>query len=131
MSAGALILVIALIVFLAILQIAWLAWILALLLGAYFLSFYLRGILSFIGGAKKGIREDLQREGKEMEDATPKPPEGAKFIKEALERTGKGIGFAERARMDGKKIPDKRDDFEKMGDASDNFITGILKLFRR
>ncbi|MCR4334964.1 MAG: hypothetical protein NUV57_00315 [archaeon] len=85
-------------------------------------------VLAEVFGIISGL---FNTELEEMNKSNPKTPEGLKFIGDGLSRTGKALGKGEKAKMQGKKIKDTRDDFEKAGDAADGFFDGIGKLFKK
>ena len=88
-------------------------------------------IFGGIGAVFRGGKAAIKTEGEEMSKANPKMPSGKKFIGEGFSRIGKSLGEGEKARMEGRKIEDKRDFFAITGQASGDFLEGIMKLFKR
>ena len=124
------ILLIILIIFLVQIKIIWLAYGIGILFVGYFLSDFILNFLKMLGFLKKGVVNTVNSELGEMENAKPKSPAGKEFFEEGFSRMGKGLGEAEKAKMENKKIKDERGTFQILGDSADDFISGILKLFK-
>ena len=124
------ILLIILIIFLVQIKIIWLAYGIGLLFVGYFLSDFLLNFLKMLGFLKKGAVNTANSELGEMENADPKSPSGKEFFEKGFSRIGKSLGESEKAKMENKKIVEKRGTFQMLGDSADDFISGILKLFK-
>ncbi len=124
------ILLIILIIFLVQIKIIWLAYGIGLLFIGYFLSDFILNFLKMLGFLKKGAVNTANSELTEMENAKPKPPSGKEFFEKGFSSIGKGLGESEKAKMENKKITEKRGTFQILGDSADDFISGILKLFK-
>jgi len=122
---------VALIIFFVYAQLVWLAFLLGLVIVADLLGGFTTRLIGGIATLIGAIFGAASTEQVEMDRAKPKAPEGKKFFEKSLERTGKSLGKAEKAKSEGKKVKDKRDDWEKVGEAADEFLKETGKLFRR
>jgi len=124
------ILLIILIIFLVQIKIIWLAYGIGILFTGYLLSDFILNFFKMLGFLKKGAVNTANSELTEMENAKPKSPSGKEFFEKGFSRMGKDLGESEKAKMENKKIVDKRGAFQILGDSADDFISGILKLFK-
>ena len=124
------ILLIILILILIQIKIIWLAYGIGILLIGYLLSDFILNFFKAIGFLKKGAINTANSELEKMEKANPKSPSGKEFFEKGFSKIGKELGEAEKAKRENEKIINKPGFFQILGNASDDFISGILKLFK-
>ena len=113
------------------LQMAFVTYIIVFVIIADLLTGFVSNIFGGVGAVIRGGKSAIKTEGEEMSKANPKSPEAKKFFGEGLSRIGEKIGEGEKAKMEGKKIMNKRGLFDIAGQASEDFLDGIMKLFRK
>lgn len=106
--------------------------IVAFVLLVYFLSPFLRTIVGIPKAVVTGTSSALKGEEEEMDKAKPKPPKGLEFFEKGLSNIGKDLGKAEKAKIQNKKVkPRHKDSFHALGEAAEDFLEGIMKVFRK
>lgn len=113
------------------LQMVFVTYIIGFVIIADLLTGFVSNIFGGIGAVFRGGKAAIKSEGEEMSKANPKAPEWKKFIGEGFSRIGKALGEGEKARIEGKKIEGKKGLFEITGQASGDFLEGIMKLFKK
>ncbi len=125
-----LVLLLALIFFFVQAQLVWAAMLVGLLIIADLLGGVFSKGFRFLGGTASAISETIKEESIEVEGASPKPPQAKKFFEESFSQLGKGIGRGERAKAERKKIRSALS-MDGIVSSAANFMSGLLKLFRR
>ncbi|VVB98939.1 Uncharacterised protein [uncultured archaeon] len=106
-------------------------WAALMLLLADILGGYVSALFSFIWDVLNGLFDTGKEEYAELEATKTKYVSGKKFIEDGLGRTGKAVGKGEKAKADGKRIKEERQDGEIVHTAASDFLTGLGKIFKK